>query len=136
MKWFDEEAENLKCPCGCGAELNQNTKDKLDSLRELYGNPVFIEQGATCKDYSVNVVGRNPTSTHIDNGDGAKAVDIKNKTFKSKEDYFKFLACAIFVGFKGIGQGSKWLGLGSDERLHLDTKVSENGDMRSWSYTE
>ena len=132
MKWFIEE--NLKCPCGCGASLNQETKDKLDKARELYGKPVYIEQGATCKDYSVNVVGRKETSTHIDNGDGAKAVDIKKKTFKNKSDYFHFLSCAIQVGFTGIGQGSHWVGAGGDYRLHIDTKLSDAGDMRSWTY--
>jgi len=134
VKWFDEDKENLKCPCGCGASLNQDTKDKLDKLRNMYGKPIYIEQGATCKDYSVNVVGRSEKSTHIDNGSGANAVDIKRKTFKNKSDYFKFLSCAIIVGFTGIGQGSKWVGYGSDERLHLDTKLSRNKDMRSWLY--
>jgi len=134
MKYFDEEKENLKCPCGCGASLNQDTKDKLDKLRELYGKPVYIEQGATCKDYSVNKVGRKPTSTHIDNGDGAKAVDIKNKTFNNKSDYFHFISCIIQAGFTGIGQGSHWIGAGGDYRLHIDTKLSLSGDMRSWTY--
>jgi hypothetical protein len=134
MKWFDEDKENLKCPCGCGASLNQDTKDKLDKLRDMYGKPIYIEQGATCKDYSVNVVGRDEKSHHIDNGDGAEAVDIKRKTFKNKSDYFKFLSCAIIVGFTGIGQGSKWVGYGKNTRLHIDTGLSKNRDMRSWLY--
>ncbi len=134
MKYFDEEKENLKCPCGCGASLNQDTKDKLDKARELYGKPVYVEQGATCKDYSVNKVGRKSTSTHIDNGDGAKAVDIKKKTFNNKSDYFHFLSCIIQAGFTGIGQGSHWIGAGGDYRLHIDTKLSSSGDMRSWTY--
>jgi len=134
MKYFNEDTENLKCPCGCGASLNQETKDKLDKTRELYDKPVYVEQGATCKDYSVNHVGRKPTSTHIDNGEGAKGVDIKKKTFSSKADYFHFIACAIQAGFTGVGQGSYWIGAGSDHRLHIDTKLSSSGDMRSWAY--
>ncbi len=136
-KYFKEELEeggSLLCPCGCGAKPSDELISKLDKVRHIYGKPVFIEQGATCKEYSVNKVGRKSTSTHIDDGKGSRAVDIKKKTFSNKSDYFYFLSCAIQVGFTGIGQGAKWIGAGSDERLHLDTKLSANGDMRSWCY--
>jgi hypothetical protein len=134
MRFFNEDTENLKCPCGCGAALSQNIKDKLDKARELYGKPVYIEQGATCKEYSVNVVGREPTSTHIDNGDGASAVDIRKNTFKSKSDYFHFISCTIQAGFVGFGQGAYWLGAGTDRRLHIDGKLGVSGDFRTWVY--
>ena len=134
MTYFNEDKENLKCPCGCGASLSQETKDKLDKTRELYNKAVYVEQGATCKDYSVNIVGRTSTSTHIDNGSGSCAIDIKRKTFDSKRDYFNFISCAIQAGFTGIGQGSHWLGAGSDYRLHIDNKLSAYDDYRSWTY--
>lgn len=134
MKYFNEDKENLKCPCGCGAELSQDVKDKLDALREGYGKPIYIEQGATCKDYSVNHVGRKPTSTHIDHGNGALAVDIKNKTFKNKDDLFKFISIAHGLGFNGFGIGSYWIGAGTDKRLHIDTKLGVNNDLRTWTY--
>jgi len=132
MKYFTEE--EINCPCGCGATLNDETKEKLDTLRELYGKPIYIEQGATCLDYSVNKIGRKPTSTHIDNGSGAMAVDIKSKTYGTKAEYFDFLSKAINVGFTGIGQGSYWVGAGKNRRLHIDTKLSDSRDVRSWMY--
>jgi hypothetical protein len=134
MKYFNEVKENMLCPCGCGAKLTDDIKSKLDNLRELYDKPIYIVQGATCKDYSVSHVHRKPTSTHIDKGDGACAVDISSKTFKSKKDYFDFIAIAIQVGFYGFGQGCHWLGCGTDKRLHIDTKKSASGDIRSWTY--
>jgi len=131
MKYFKEE--EINCPCGCGATLSEETKKALDYLRGCYGKPVYIEQGATCKDYSINVVGRKPTSTHIDNGEGALAVDIKHKTFHSKEDYFHFLKCAYDAGFMGFGQGVGNFDIHKrDRRLHIDMRDTE--DIVTWLY--
>ena len=131
-KYFTQEEQ--KCPCGCNAKVNEDTLIKFDNLRELFGNPVYMEQMATCLEYSVNHVGRKPTSSHIDNGDGGHAGDVESKTFDSKEEYFRFLSLAVRVGFTGFGQGSHWIGAGSDKRLHIDDKRSSFGDFRSWTY--
>jgi len=130
--YYSDKEKN--CPCGCGATMNTGTLLKFNKMRELFGKPIYLEQGATCLDYSVNHVGRKPTSTHVDHGDGGHAGDVKSKTFESKEDYFKLLSLAVQVGFTGFGQGAKWIGAGSDVRLHLDDKRSSNGDFRSWTY--
>ena len=133
MKWFNENTENINCPCGCGATLADDVKIALDELRELYGKPIYVEQCATCVEYSVDKVGRKPTSTHIDHGAGALAVDIKHKTFGNKTDYFKFIECAIKVGFTGIGQGVGWFDIHrSDKRLHIDMRKSS--DIITWLY--
>lgn len=131
MKYFTEE--EITCPCGCGATLSEDTKAKLDELRELYSKPVYVEQGATCERYSVVQVGRKKTSTHIDNGDGALAVDIKRKTFDSKREYMRFIALAEQVGFNGFGQGIGWYDVHKeDKRLHIDCRVSS--DVVTWVY--
>lgn len=131
MKWFSEEEVN--CPCGCGATLNTYVKKALDTLREAYGKPVYVEQAGTCENYSVNHVGRNPTSTHIDSGDGALAVDVKKATFDCKEDYFHFLSCAYDAGFTGFGQGIGWFDVHKkDKRLHIDMRDVE--DIITWVY--
>lgn len=131
MKYFTEK--EISCPCGCGATLSTETKKALDYLRGQYGKPIYIEQGATCHDYSVNKVGRKPTSTHIDNGGGALAVDIKQKTFNSKEDYFHFLSCAYNAGFSGFGQGIGWFDIHkTDKRLHIDMR--DTPDIVTWVY--
>lgn len=131
MKWFSRE--EIECPCGCGATLSVETKMALDLLRELYGKPIRVEQAATCRDYSVNKVGRKPTSTHIDNGDGALAVDVKKSTFSSKEDYFHFISCAYDAGFTGFGQGIGWYDVHKeDKRLHIDMRDTE--DIVTWVY--
>ena len=131
MRWFSED--EITCPCGCGATLSEETKKALDYVREQYGKPVYVEQGATCEEYSVNKVGRKPTSTHIDHGDGALAVDIKKKTFTSKEDYFHFLKCAYDAGFMGFGIGIGWFDVHkSDKRLHIDMR--DTNDIVTWVY--
>lgn len=131
MKYFTEE--EINCPCGCGATLSEETKEKLDKLRELYGKPIYVEQSATCEKYSVVQVGRKKTSTHIDNGSGGLAVDIKKKTFGSKRDYMKFVALAEQVGFTGFGQGIGWYDIHKeDKRLHLDLR--DTSDIVTWVY--
>lgn len=131
MRYFKEREVN--CPCGCGATLAPHVKQSLDELRELYGKPVYIEQGATCKEYSVNHVGRKPTSTHIDHGNGALAVDIKRKTFDNKNDVFRFIKAAHTVGFKGFGIGIGHLDVHKrDKRLHID--IRESFDVVTWVY--
>jgi len=130
--YFKEELKeggSLVCPCGCGATPKQALVNKLDNLRELYRKPIYTEQGATCKEYSVRI-GRSSTSSHI----SGEAVDFKNMTFKTKTDYFELLSLAIQLGFTGIGQGAHWIGAGTDKRLHLDIRLSETGDTRSWTY--
>ena len=130
--YYSDKEKN--CPCGCGATVNKVTLMKFNKLRKLFGKPVYMEQMATCLEYSVNNVGRKPTSSHIDKGDGGHAGDIESKTFDSKEDYFKFLSIAVKVGFTGFGQGAKWVGAGNDTRLHIDDSRNSAGDFRSWVY--
>ncbi len=133
MKIDNFTKKELACPCGCDAELSTNTMLALDSLRKEYGKPIYVEQAATCKDYSVNVVGRKPTSTHIDNGDGALAIDIKHKTFDSKEDYFHFLVCAYNAGFTGFGQGVGNFDITKENKnLHIDMR--DTSDIVTWLY--
>jgi len=133
MKYFSYNKEAIGCPCGCGAKLSNATEQAIDKVRELYGKPVYIEQGATCKYYSVMRVGRKETSTHIDNGEGSLALDIKHKTFSSKEDFFFFLECARKAGFTGFG-----IGVGNydihkkDARLHID--IRDTPDIVTWVY--
>ena len=132
MKYF-QQAE-VVCPCGeCKSRLSVETEQALDKLRELYGKPIYIEQGSTCRDYSVNKVGRKATSTHIDNGGGSLAVDIKRKTFESKEDYFHFISCAYDAGFMGFGQGIGNFDVHkSDTRVHIDLRDTD--DIVTWIY--
>lgn len=135
-KYFKNELKPggaLTCPCGCGAKMSYNTIIKLDSLRAEYGLPIYVEQGSTCEDYSVNHVGRKPTSQHIDNGTGSHAVDIKHKTFPTKKDYITFIGLAVKHGFKGIGQGIGWYDVHKyDKRLHIDTRATD--DVITWIY--
>lgn len=134
--YFTEEVSiggSLTCPCGCGAKLSDITLSALNTLREMYGSPIYTEQGATCVEYSVKKVGRSAGSTHIDNGDGSLAIDIKKKTFKSKADYFHFLSCAYQAGFMGFGQGIGWFDIHKkDKRLHIDMR--ETNDIVTWVY--
>jgi len=131
VKYFT--AKEVECPCGCSAKLSVETEQDLDALRESYGKPIYIEQGATCLDYSVNKLGRKPTSTHIDKGNGSLALDIKHKTFNTKEDYFWFISCAVKIGFKGIGQGVGNFDIHKkNTRLHIDRR--DTNDIVTWVY--
>jgi len=137
-KYFSKEVSrggSMTCPCGCDATMSVDTMKALNTLREAYGKPVMVEQGATCKKYSVEKVGRSETSTHIDNGDGALAVDIKSSTFGSKEDYFHFISCAYNAGFMGFGQGEGLFDVHkSDKRLHIDMR--DTADIVTWLYRD
>ena len=136
-KYFEKELEKggaLTCPCACNAKMNKQTMARLESLRDLYGKPIYIEAGATCMTYSTNL-GRSSKSQHIDSGDGARAIDVKSKTFESKMDWFIFNGLAIQLGFTAFGIGSKWVGAGADERTHLDDRViGEDEDIKTWVY--
>ena len=124
----------LTCPCGCDAKLSKEVISSLNELREEYGKPIYCEAGATCAVYSMQRVGRSPGSKHIDYGNGAVAIDIKHKTFKTKDDYFKFIGVARKVGVKGIGQSSSYFDVHASgtKKLHIDWRDSE--DMVTWMY--
>jgi len=133
MKYFSYAKEPLGCPCGCNAKLSKSTEDSLDRLRENYGKPIYIEQGGTCEKYSVEHVGRKPTSTHIDKGNGATAVDIQHRTFEDKDDYFHFIGCVYDAGFKGFGQGIGNFDIHKkDTRVHIDKRPGN--DIVTWIY--
>jgi hypothetical protein len=125
----------LTCQCGkCNAKLADNVIKALDVLRAEYGKPVYIAGGPTCKDYSVNVIGRSSGSQHIDNGDGATAVDIAHRTFNSKEDFIHFLSCAYNAGIMGLGISTSYFDIHATntKRLHIDFRDTK--DIISWMY--
>ena len=127
-KYFTNK--EILCPCGCGARPSDEALIALDNIRSEYGNPIYLEQGATCRDYSVNVVGRSSTSEHIELSDHKPtAFDIKKKTFRSKEDWLVFISIAIKYGFHSIGFGSYWVGAGNNTNTHIDMRSG-----KTWMY--
>lgn len=128
MKNYFTDAETL-CPCGCGAKPDKDMLHKMNLIREEFGKPIYVEQMATCSNYSLNL-GREPTSTHISTDTKkSTAADIKSKTFKDKADQLRFESIAIKHGFLSIGRGSFWVGSGNNKRLHIDRRVG-----KTWMY--
>ena len=68
MKYF--KINEFVCRCGCGmpAEARQNIEalvaNVLDSLREAYGKPIYVNSGYRCEAYN-RKVGGVPRSQHI-----------------------------------------------------------------------
>jgi uncharacterized protein YcbK (DUF882 family) len=62
-KYFSEE--ELCCKCGCGLYIpNKELLDVLDSIREYFDSPVYINSGVRCAAHNTKVGGM-PGSKHL-----------------------------------------------------------------------
>jgi len=96
---------------------------KLDKLRAKFGKPLIVSSGWRCPEHNnaVSETGSNgPHTTGL-------AVDF----LIAGEDAYRLLACALSMGFQGIGV--KQSGIMGARFLHLDMLVSELRP-RVWSY--
>jgi uncharacterized protein YcbK (DUF882 family) len=120
MNYFKDS--ELRCKCGCGeVYFSDETRKKLNKVREDYGKPIIISSGYRCTSYNIQI---GATQTHST----GQAVDIAI----SRGDAFKLIGLALKHGFTGLGVKQH----GHGRFLHLDDLDSNNKRVRPtvWSY--
>ena len=104
------------CRCGCGENITDECRDRLDALREAYGHPIRITSGARCESYNAKIKNSAPKSKHIE----GIAVDV---SCESDVDRRNLVALALQYGWSGIGVGKSF--------IHLDIRT---GTKVVWGY--
>ena len=100
------------CPC-CGANnIKSEFIDKLESVRQIYGKPMYINSGYRCPRHN-SAVGGVSESAHVD----GVAADI-GCTFAT--DRLKLVDIAISKGFRRIGIAKTFIHLDISESLPQD----------------
>ena len=109
MKYFKDD--EFKCKCGCGFDVSEKLKEKIDLIREDAGIPFIITSGARCLSHNAAVNGK-PDSAHT----RGLAADIKYATSQAA-----YLMEKTFYqhGIKRIGRNrkSKFFHIDIDESL-------------------
>jgi exo-beta-1,3-glucanase (GH17 family) len=62
-KYFS--AKELQCKCGCGLYPQQAFVDKLDAIREAYGQPIEVTNVSRCSVHN-RAIGGAPKSAHVE----------------------------------------------------------------------
>ena len=68
MMYFNIKEFQCRCGCAMPAEVRQNIEalvaNVLDSLREAYGKPIYVNSGYRCEKHN-KAVGGVPKSQHM-----------------------------------------------------------------------
>lgn len=110
------EAYEFICKCGCGKSVtDKDLVTKLEKLRELLGEPIYVTSGYRCPNHSVSV-GGYATDAHT----VGIAADIQVPNY-SVEDIAE---AAEKAGFTGIGL--------MDNAVHVDVRNTNNYSNAHW----
>jgi len=115
MNYFTKR--ETQCPCGCGLDITDELRDKLNVAREKLGIPIIITSGARCKKHNKKV-GGSKTSSHLK----GLAIDIAIPDSKYRYDLMYALKTS---GFTRIGHAKKF--------IHADIDYSKPSDVE-WVY--
>lgn len=118
-------AAELACRCGCGFLPPADFVRKLETLRELYGQPMRVTSAARCPAHNAVVSTTGATGPHTT----GRAIDIA----VTGADAHRLLVKAIVSGmFTGIGIAQK----GGRRFIHLDDlpNTTTSPRPRVWSY--
>ena len=115
MNYF--EKRETQCPCGCGLDITDELRDKLNVAREKLGIPIIITSGARCKKHNKEV-GGSKTSSHLK----GLAIDIAipDSTYR-----YNLVHALKTSGFTRIGQAKKF--------IHADIDYSKPSNVE-WVY--
>lgn len=123
-KFFNYKTDPmLACP-HCGDRgMNTSFLERLDKIREEYGQPMIVSSGYRCSHYNqiISTTGHNGPHTT------GRAVDIKVKG----DDAVKLLRIAINHGVTGVGVSQK--GPHNARFLHFDD-ITRGLRPWIWSY--
>ena len=118
-KYFTRD--EFKCKCGkCVNMIQDEFIEQMDSLREKYGKPIFVNSGYRCPSHNNEVSSTGFNGPHTTGRAGDFKID--------RGDAVHLLELALAIPyFKGFGVNQKGLG----RFLHLDA----SRDTRTiWSY--
>ena len=115
--------------CKCGKCDGKNHMDdifmsRLDSLRAVYGAPIYLTSAYRCPAYNAEISSTGANGPHTT----GMAVDI----MVSGQHAHRIVKLAMAAGFTGIGV--KQSGEYSSRFIHLDTLPMGNTRPRIWSY--
>lgn len=115
-KNFDRS--EFACKCGCGHDrIDLILVDRLQSLRDFYGEGIEIRSGCRCEIHNRNEGGKED-SAHL----SGRAADLEIGNSHAR---FLILKGAIMVGFRRIGIGKTF--------VHLDIDITKPNEV-SWVY--
>lgn len=112
MRYFKPSEFDCRCRRGlaCGAAPMQAAfLDKLEALREHWGQSLSPTSARRCRYYNDKLKGSSPSSEHMQ----GNACDF---WFESPSDTMAFVAMAEKFGFAGIGHGKHLVHI--DNREH------------------
>ena len=109
VKYFKDD--EFKCKCGCGFDITDELKRKLNIMRESAGVPFVITSGARCVKHNA-AVGGKADSAHT----RGLAVDIK---YQSSHAAYAMEKVFYANGIKRIGRNhaKKFIHIDIDEAL-------------------
>lgn len=117
MNWDEVKhfkKEEFTCPCGCGlADMDERLIKKLDQLREIVREPLYVNSGFRCVKHNEEVGGK-ATSAHL----LGEACDLKAGSGAFK---YVLLKAAYRCGFERIGIGSNFIHLDVSQILPRPT---------------
>jgi hypothetical protein len=117
--------EELKCRFSGECEIEEDSLNKLQALREEWGKPMKLSSAYRAAQHPRERTKPNgPGHHHGVNGNGGMAFDV----LISGEDVPPFIALAIKHGFRGIGVNQK--GDWNQRFIHIDTRDK----FACWSY--
>ena len=116
---FFTEAEFACSHCGV-AKMDQAFVDKLNELREAYGQPLRVSSGYRCPQHPIEAK-KASSGAHT----SGRAVDFAVQG----EAAWRLLSVAMTMGFLGVGVQQK----GSGQFIHLDCWDNPNRPT-IWSY--
>jgi len=121
-KYFKKS--ELRCRCGCDeALMDRSFMMRMDTLRERYGRPIYLNSAYRCPEHNNNVSGTGLDGPHTT----GKSVDIR----VYGEDAHRMLLYIVELGFTGIGVGQQ--GEHKKRFLHIDD-LEEGTRPWVWSY--
>jgi uncharacterized protein YcbK (DUF882 family) len=97
MKWFKDD--DFKCNCGCGLDVTDDIKTRIDMSRSAAGVPFIITSGARCLAWNTHE-GGSEGSSHMK----CVAVDI---SYVDELDLVRKVHALTKFGFKRIGINAK-----------------------------
>jgi len=113
--------DELRCKCDCQDYFfDDQTKARLNQLREELGFPLIISSGYRCEHYN-NQIGA--TQTHA----SGQAVDILIRGTQA----YRLIHKAIEIGFTGVGISQK----GDSRFIHLDDLDRLENRPRPWIWS-